>query len=209
MIVLVWWGVERLQLHQEHALEARRRERVLTLRQRYVGLRPDDPVAQERLGDALREAGYPAEAIQAFATAERLHSGSPAGADLASKIRLTRLELTERTRPEQLGQTLQTRESVCRRCGTLNLPHNEACSHCGAALLVSGFWETATKGGKMRGELMREVWPLLAKAALVVAAIACASFLRYEVRMAVLIAAVIVVPFAVLRQLGNPTIDEG
>ena len=208
LLVFVWWTVERLQLHKEQAGETRRREEILALRQKYVGLRPDDPVAQELFGDALRQAGYSHEAIQAFSTAERLHVGSPAGVNLASKIRLTRLDLMEKVNPERLGQTLQTRESVCRRCGKLNLPHQESCEHCGAALLVSGFWETVGRGGKMRGELLREIWPLLAKFALILTAVACATFLPDEMRFAILIATLLVIPFALLRQLGDPTLSD-
>ena len=208
LLVLVWWIVERLQRQREDTQENRRRAEVLALRQKYVGLRPDDPVAQERFGDALREASYPAEAIAAYAAAERLHAGSANGANLASKIRLTRLDVTERHNPEQLGQTLTTRESVCPRCGKLNLPQRATCDHCGAALLVHGFWETATRGGKMRGDLLREVWPLLAKFTLLIVAIACATFLPDEVRFATLIAAIIVVPFVVLKQVGDPTLTE-
>jgi ribosomal protein L40E len=206
-LVLIWWAVEWFQGRREEQQETARRARVLALRQQYVGLRPDDPVAQEKLGDALREAGFPEEAIAAYSTAERLHAGKPTGANLASKIRLTRLAASEKARPELSRQTLQTRESVCRRCGTLNLPTVEVCAHCGAALLVSGFWETTTRGGKMRGELLREVWPLLGKAALVMLSVACASFLPWEVRGAVLIAAVIVVPIVMLKQLGDPTLE--
>lgn len=205
--MLVWWGIEQLQHRQEERREKERQTQILALRQRYVGLRPDDPTAQELLGDALRQAGFPQEALAALCVAERLHDGASAGAHLASKIRLTRLELTERSRPEQLQQTLQTRETICRRCGTLNLPGHEACTHCGAALLVNGFWETATRGGKMRADLLREVWPLSVKGLVVIVAIACANFLPDEIRFATLIAAIIVVPIVVLRQLGDPTLE--
>ncbi len=208
LVVLTWWIVERVHRQNEHVRETRRRAEVLALRRQYVGLRPDDPVAQEKLGDALRQAGHPDAAIAAYAAAERLHEGGTAGVNLASKIRLTRLDVTEKTRPEVLGQTLTTRESVCPRCGKLNLPHLESCDHCGAALLVSGFWEMATRGGKMRGELLREIGPLLAKFALLLVAIGFATFLPDEVRFATLIAAVTVVPFAVLKQLGDPTLTE-
>lgn len=207
-IVLVWWGVERVQFHKEQTGDTRRREEILALRQKYVGLRPNDPVAQELFGDALRQASYPEEAIKAYATAERLHAGSAAGVNLASKIRLTRLDVTESAHPERLGQTLTTRESVCPRCGSLSLPECESCAHCGAALLVSGFWETAGRGGKMRGELFREIWPLLAKFTLILIAIACATFLPEEARFATLIAAIIVIPFALLKQLGDPTLSD-
>jgi len=208
LLVVVWWLVEVLQRHTEHAREETRRKEVLALRQRYVGMRPNDPAAQTLLGDALRQAGYPEAALQAYTEAEKLYAGAAAGADLAQKKRLTALDIDVKASPEKFGQTLQTRESVCRRCGALNLPNLQECAQCGAALLVEGFWETAAPGGKMRGDLLREVWPMVGKAALVIAAAVCATFLPWEIRGAVLIATILVVPFVWLRNFGNPSLGE-
>lgn len=208
LFVVAWSLVELLQKRAEERRDDQRRQQILALRQRYVGARPSDPVAQTMLGDALRQAGHPQAALEAYTQAEILFGSDPGRLELAHKKRLVALEVAESATPEQFNQTLQTRESVCRRCGGLNLPQHKECQHCGAALLVEGFWETAAKGGKLRGELVRELWPLAAKALLVSVAVACASFLPLEVRGAVLIATIIVVPIAGLRQLGNPTLGD-
>lgn len=208
LLVLAWWLIELLQHHNEHAREEKRRQEILKLRQRYVGARPQDPAAQTMLGDALRQAGYPEAAIEAYSEAEKLYGGAAAGADLAQKKRLTALDIEVKTRPEKFGHTLQTRESVCRRCGALNLPNLKECAHCGAALLVEGFWETAAPGGKMRGDLLKEVWPIVGKTALVMVATAAATFLPWEIRGAVLIATIIVVPLMWLRSVGNPSLGD-
>lgn len=160
------------------------------------------------LGEALRQAGHAQAALEAYTEAERLFAGNPAGAELAQKKRLVALDLAEQTSPERFQQTLQTRESVCRRCGGLNLPQCTECQHCGAALLVEGFWETVSAKGKMRGELVRELWPLAVKTGLVLVAVACASALPLEIRGAVLISTIIVVPIVALRRLGNPSLGE-
>lgn len=207
-VVVGWWLVETLLRHGEHVREENRRKEVLALRQRYVGMRPNDPAAQTMLGDALRQAGHPEAALQAYTEAEKLYAGAAAGADLAQKKRLTALDIDVRKSPEKFGQTLQTRESVCRRCGALNLPNLQECAHCGAALLVEGFWETAAPGGKMRGDLLKEVLPIVGKTVLVMIATVCATFLPWEIRGAVLIATILVVPFAWLRNVGNPSLGD-
>ena len=208
LVVGVWWLVEHLQRLSEERRDTQRRQQILALRQRYVGVRPRDPIAQAMLGDALRQAGHAQAALAAYTEAEQLFAGDPARADLVNKKRLVALEVAEALQPSQFRQTLQTRESICRRCGGLNLPQLRECTHCGAALLVEGFWETAVKGGTMRGDLVRSLWPLVLKTALVLLAVACASFLPLEIRGAVLIATIIVVPIVTLRQLGNPSLGE-
>lgn len=206
-MVMVWWLVERVQDHVEQKRDAERRAEILALRQRYVGIRSDVPGAHEMLGDALRQAGHAQEAVAAYEKAKTLFPTVAAGQHLDAKIRLARLEIAETTNPEFFRQTLATRESICRRCGLLCPASEENCTQCGTPLLVSGFFETLTKGKRMRGDLIRELWPIAAKTAVILIAIGTASFLSPEVKICLLVATVIVVPFTVLKQIGDPTLE--
>ena len=170
------------------------------------------PAAHEALGDALRAAGRLAEAVACYETALELEAqaaargqpfgaGLTTGAGLENKLRLARQEAAGGGQPGY-GQTLATRQQVCRQCGSLNGPRDRACATCGALLPVDHFFD-ALRGDRMRRDIFREVADALAKLLVVLLALYIASWMSLEVKGVLLIATVAVLAHRFLRRIGG------
>jgi tetratricopeptide (TPR) repeat protein len=205
---MLWdYGRDRLEHRREH----QRRTHKATLRREHLARNPDSPAAYEMLGDAMREAGEIEEAVACYEEAREISartapgqeagSGWIPGGGLENKLRLARFELAERSDPAEYGQTLATRPQICRTCGGLSGPQDHACAHCGTNLPVDGFWDTLRRRG-LRQDILRETLDMLAKFAVVVVVVVTGSWMPLEIRGALLISAVIVLPFRLLKRIG-------
>ena len=189
---------------------ARRNEKVET-RRAILARMPDSAPAQEALGDALREAGQPEEAVACYRKALEIDAqvaqtapgsfGAYSGTGLASKLRLTEQEAA-RGGQAAYGETLATRQQVCRQCGALNPPQERACTNCGFLLPVDGFFDTL-RGDAMRGQIVREVAETAAMLLIVLLALWVFSALPLEVKGTLSISAMIVLTWRFLRRIGG------
>jgi hypothetical protein len=210
-------GADIAQSRMEVVRETQRAAQLVALRRRYaVDLAADDPGAHERLGDALREAGYPDAALDAYETSLRLAQTAPqgltgagwiAGSGIETKLRVTRLELAQDRDPARFGQTLATRDIVCSRCGNLSAAGARDCPHCSAPLPIDHAFDAIRHDG-IRRALIGETGRFTLK--LVLLAIALASSFAIAdplLRFTILFAAIITLAVVWLRHIGNPPID--
>lgn len=170
----------------------------------YANLRPEDPFAWERLGDALRDDDQPREAIEAWRRSLEImdqRKDLPVS-DIPQKIRLAEVDIRASDNPESLQQTLETREQVCRKCGALSPPDAEQCVSCNAPLLVEGVFR-ALQHPLLRVEIWQEARPVLFRFAGIALAFLLAAWLPIEVRTVLFIATIAVVPFWWLRRFGD------
>jgi hypothetical protein len=185
-----------------------RRERVLS-RQASVRISPASPAAHEQLADALREADYLEEAIASYEKALSLESRSPVqqGASALSsvgvehKLRLTRLELAEKLRPEEHGLTLRTRQGVCPQCGNLSMPDERNCATCGFPLPVNTMWDTLRRPD-MRSSIIWEGAQMFIGLTIVGIALYVASWMPILLRFAVMLSTVMVLAWRFLKSVG-------
>lgn len=188
----------------EVVLEEDRKDEMVERQKAYAEQRPDDPHAWERLGDVLRKGDQPREAIAAWRRSLELLDARQAVADtdIAQKIRLAELEIQAEENPGSLGQTMETREQVCRRCGTLSPPNAATCIACHAPLLVEGMF-SAMRHPLLRAEIWQEARPVLIRFAALAMAFLLATWLPLEVRAVLFIATIAVVPFWWLKRFGE------
>ena len=170
---------------------------------------PDSPAAHEALGDVLREAGRPDEAVACYQAALDLEAragdaplamGRASGAGLENKLRLARQE-ADRGGAPVYGETLATRQQVCRRCGQLNWPQERACVNCGDLLPVDRLFDTVRRRD-MRGDIGRETADFLAKITVVMVALYIASWMPLEVKGVLFISAAAVLSWRFLKSIG-------
>lgn len=212
IVVAAWIAVDTVRDWLQFRREAQRLREKAELRRRMLARDPDSPMAYERLGDALREAGETAEAIQCYEEAIRRRDvlrndtkssgwSNDSGA-LDNKLRLARFACEAEREPSKYGQSLQTRQQVCRTCGSLSGAHDIACATCGTLLPTDGFWDTLRQRG-LRTEILREVTSMFVKFALVCAVVLAATSIPWEFRGVLLISAVIVLPIHFLKKIGS------
>lgn len=204
---IVLWAVikDRVDTVRERDAEHRRRQTLVTLRRQYIDAADDVPDAWDRLGDALRAAEQPDDAIDAWLKAEETAKarGMFVSTDTGRKIRLAQLDIAQRERPGSFGMTLHTRDQVCRTCSRLNPAQAAVCSECGAALQASSL--AATTQGAHRTEIITEMIPRLWIWGVLLLAIGLATFLPLEVRGVLGIATIAVIPFWWLKKFGEGT----
>ena len=182
--------------------DARLLEKV-EMRRTLLARSPDSASAQEALGDALRDAGLLQEAIEYYEQAQQAEAvhEQARGTGLENKLRLTRLEVAENARPTY-GNTLATRQQVCRRCGALNEPSERACVTCGDLLPVDGFFDTL-RGDNMRGQIVREMTETVTMILVVLLALLITSWMPLEVKGVLGISATGVLLWRMLRRIGQ------
>lgn len=204
---IVLWAVikDRVDTIRERDAEQRRRQTLVTLRRQYIEAADDVPDAWDRLGDALRAADQPDDAIDAWIKAEETAKarGMFVSTDTGRKIRLAQLDIAQRERPGSFGMTVHTRDQICRTCSRLNPAQAAACGECGAALQASSI--VATTQGAHRAELITEMLPRLWIWGVLLLAIGLATFLPMEVRGVLGIATIAVIPFWWLKKFGEGT----
>ena len=197
----------------ERRREAQRLAEIVDFRRRYVGLTVDDPVAYESFGDALRSAGHPRAALDAFQEAQRLgeiaakgkpESGPLDGFGIESKIRLTRLEIVQNERPEAFGMTMETRDVICPRCKNLSPPKILDCPHCGGPMPTDTMTE-AWNHTNFRLNLLTDTRHFFVKVMVLGVAIGCALAIPDALlKAATITAAVFVLAFFILKRIGDP-----
>jgi len=209
LLAAAWLGWDYLQDRLAAHRDQERRAEGLRLRRQHLTHAPDSPAAHERLGDALREYGDLPEAIAAYEKAITLMAstgaegaGWVAGGSLENKIRLTRLELAQEESPEQYGLTLATREQTCRTCGTLAGPKDRRCPSCDTPLPADGFLETLRRP-EFRHSILGEALHAGLLFSIVLIALVLASWMPIEVRGAIAISALIVLPIKLLKKIGD------
>lgn len=204
---IVLWAVikDRVDTVRERDAEHRRRQTLVTLRRQYIDASDDVPDGWDRLGDALRAADQPDDAIDAWLKAEETAKarGMFVSTDTARKIRLAQLDIAQRERPGSFGMTLHTRDQICRTCSRLNPAQASVCGECGAALQASSI--AATTQGAHRAEIITEMIPRLWIWGVLLLAIGLATFLPMEVRGVLGIATIAVIPFWWLKKFGEGT----
>lgn len=186
-----------------------RREEIVETRRRVAERLPDSPAAQEALGDALRAAGRPAEAVvcyeQALAREAEIDENGPQRADtsvgIENKLRLTRTEVELAGRPAY-GETMATRQQVCRTCGALNGPQTPNCAACGAPLPVDSFFDTL-RNHQARRDIGGQTAEFVAMMAVVLLALTIASWLPLEVKGVLLMSTTIVLAWRFLKRIGG------
>jgi tetratricopeptide (TPR) repeat protein len=192
---------------QEKDQLARRTE----LRRSVLARNPGSPAAHETLGDALRAEGDLPAAIAAYEEALSLAKYIPAGAadggwlsgaGLENKLRLTRSEMAQKQDPEKFGMTMRTRQQVCRVCTYLGQPTDRDCRNCGAPLPVDGFFDTLRHEG-IRHSLLGEAIQAGVMLTVICVALLIASWMPIEIRGAIAIAALIVIPMRLLKKFGG------
>jgi tetratricopeptide (TPR) repeat protein len=187
-------------------------EKVRT-RQMLLARMPDSAGAHEALGDALREAGRIEEAVACYRAALDLEANAPVdargvavgagrgGTGLAAKLRLAEGEAGRGGQPAY-GQTMATRQQVCRRCGQLNGPQDRACANCGEQMPVDHFLDTLRRDD-VRRDLLRETADFLAKLAVIGIALYVASWMPIEIKGLLFISACAVLSWRFLRRIGG------
>jgi len=204
---IVLWAVikDRVDTVRERDAEHKRRQTLVMLRRQYIEAADDVPDAWDRLGDALRAADQPDDAIDAWLKAEETAKarGMFVSTDTGRKIRLAQLDIAQRERPGSFGMTVHTRDQICRTCSRLNPAQAAACGECGAALQASSI--VATTQGAHRSEIISELLPRLWIWGVLLLAIGLATFLPMEVRGVLGIATIAVIPFWWLKKFGEGT----
>jgi hypothetical protein len=187
---------------------ARRRQRVLECREA-VAQNPTSAAAYEQLGDSCREAGYLQDAISCYEKAIDLESrgglnigaGWIGGAGLEQKLRLARLELSEKEHPEEHGMTLRTRQQVCHSCGALAMPGDRNCTTCGTPLPVNTMFDTV-RHADMRRSLAQESVHFVIGTVIVVVALFVASGMPILMRISIIFSTAIVLAWRMLKRVG-------
>lgn len=216
LIFIGWFTWSLLGDRRERRQMQRRIAQKVALRRRLTEARPDSPAAYESLGDAFRESELPFEAITCYERARALEAERPveigsggtgwiAGAGLETKLRLARLEAAAQatgTGALAHGQTMGTRQQICRRCGALCPAHDRQCENCGGALLVDTMAD-AWKENRIRRPILREAVNTFAMLFLMLLALSVASALPLDVKGALGISATIVLAWRFLRAVGG------
>jgi len=204
---IVLWAVmkDRVDTVREREAEVKRRMTLVTLRRQYIEASSDVPDAWDRLGDALRAADQPDDAIDAWLKAEETAkaNGMFVSTDTGRKIRLAQLDIAQRERPGAFGMTIHTRDQICRTCSRINPAQARVCGECSAALHASTI-VAATKGAHQT-EILTELIPKLWIWGVLLLAIGLATFLPMEVRGVLGIATLAVIPFWWLKKFGEGT----
>lgn len=188
--------------------EVRRLADRVTLRRGAVARAPQSPAAYESLGDALRESGQYAEAMQSFEQARylmamdaTLGSGSVAGGGIETKLKLTGLDITEeRSRPSSYVAQIAARSSVCRQCSTVNTPNAKYCVSCDNPLLANTFLE-AWQREDLRNPILREVREGAVICAVIGIALYICSWMPLEIKGVLAFATLIVLVWKGLRAI--------
>lgn len=209
--VIFWMARDYLQdsiaEKQEKIQLARRTE----LHRAMLARSPGSPAAHEKLGDALRTEGDLSAAADAYTEALSLTKYLPSGtmdggwlsgAGLENKLRLTRSEIAQRKDPEKFGLTTKTRQQICRACAFLGQPEDRDCRNCGAPLPVNGFLDTLRHDG-IRHSLIGEAIQAGVLLLVIGIALIIASWMPVEIRGALAIAALIVIPMRLLKKFGG------
>jgi hypothetical protein len=186
--------------------EQKRRDHKVALRRQHLNHAAESPSAYEALGDAMRHAGHLEEAIACYEEAKELAARLPSaaqgagevpGAGLDKKLHLTRFELREQVAPSY-GNTMRTRQQICRQCGALSLPQETECTTCGCPLPVDSMFDTL-RNSRMRNAIAWEAAECIAAIAIVFLALLIASWMDPLMRICLAVAAIFVIPFRLLK----------
>jgi membrane protein implicated in regulation of membrane protease activity len=214
VLVVAWLARPYLQERQQERHEEARRDEKVELRRAMVARMPESPSAHEALGDALRAAGKIHAAIASYQTAlewqERtVQSGQNSGGGdaagsmgLEQKLRLARLETDQTHHADRHGLTLHTRQQICRRCGDLNDSQERHCRTCDNPLPVDHFFD-AWHRDEHRQRIIRESAETFAMILVVLFAVLFASALPIEIQCCVIVSAVTVLLFRMLKRIGD------
>ena len=105
VLLAVWIFADYGREARARRMDDERRAKKATLRRVLLAREPESPASFERLGDALREADDPSEAIACYEEALELRRSIPgdtASFGLENKLRLARLEQNERDHPRPI-----------------------------------------------------------------------------------------------------------
>ena len=210
--VVLWIAWSHLQDRQTDRRHATRTTEKIVQRQTLLQRMPESPSAHEALGDALREAGRADEAVRCYQTALDLQARASAagggvigagigGAGLEHKLRLTQEEAGRGGVPAP-GETMATRQQVCRQCGALNGPQERVCVNCAAQMPVDGFFDTL-RHDDMRTNILREAAETTAMFAVVIVALIIAGGMPLEVKGVLGISTAAVLGFRFLKRIGG------
>ena len=203
----LWMGWAYSAEWREEREAQKRNIQKVRMRQQILSRAPHSPGSYEALGDAMRDAFYYQEAVACYEEAIDLakQQGGPggggwvAGAGLETKLKLARFEMQEKIAPSY-GQTMRTRQQICRSCGYLNLPEAVHCSTCDAPLPVNTMLDTL-RNDSMRRSIAQETAQACAMLAIILLAVYIASWMPLLMRGTLAISAVIVIPIRLLKKI--------
>lgn len=190
----VWWRIamaRRAEAWEESQRAGYRRR---------IAEDPKNIGAYEALGDSLHRAGRLEEARDAYLSA--LDAGSDASVldKTRYKLRLVDDDLRARAQTQgrrASGRVLRERElEFCAQCGAPNPPQRRHCELCGALLPFDSYWDALRNR-----ELLRASLEGLSILAVVGVVLTVFGFLPLDVKGAILIAAVIVVAWRLLKAI--------
>jgi tetratricopeptide (TPR) repeat protein len=207
LLVVGWIAYAFASERGQEKREAHQFDEKIAMRRAAVARVPDSAGAVESLGDVLREAGQYAEALACYERAAEMVAANPGsgagligGSGLDNKIRLTRMD--KDSVGGVYGQTLTTRQTLCRQCGRLNGPQDRNCEMCGADLPVDTMMD-AWNRDDIRKPVLREVGLGLLMVHIVLLAVFIASWMPLEIKGCLLISTIAVVTWRVLRAIGG------
>jgi len=210
VLVFGWIVYSSLSDYRRDRNEARRQAHKVALRRRILENQPESVAAYEQLGDALRAADFALDAADCYQRALVLEADQPntgagmlAGSGLDNKLRLTRLEAAQNAGGARAtyGQTIRTRQQICRQCGMLGQYTDTECQTCGASLAVNGFFDTL-KNKKMVRSMTRETIEAMTMVFVIGIALSIASWMPLEVKGCIAIASLPVIAWRFLKSIG-------
>jgi hypothetical protein len=214
-ILGIYYLMDRGEEKRTWGNEARRLEERVVLQQQYVGLQMNYAQGWESLGDTLRAKGDLEGAQESYQTALGLMETQSknnqdaqwmTGGVLKQKMRLIDLQIRQEANPEAFGLTLETRDQLCGRCGKVNSGVVKECE-CGNMLATDTFWE-AIENTKLRAMIGKDTKKFASMLGVIILAVACGWALPLTEMVVLGFAAVCVIAFLFLRNLGNPTIGD-
>lgn len=153
-----------------------------------VPYRPPLPLAIP--GDAERALPVPASPDGAM------------GFGIRNKIRLVQLEMEQDADPARFGQTMLTRQQVCRQCGHLNPYGLRDCESCNAPLPTDTMMD-AWRHEVIRAEAIRQAKNLVIGLTIITVSIWFVGWLPSLAKISVTVSAIIVIPLRLLHAIGD------
>ncbi|MFM7320316.1 MAG: hypothetical protein ACKO5K_02180 [Armatimonadota bacterium] len=184
--------------------ERARRSEVTERWEKQAEANPRDPAAWSRLGDAYRHDDRPEDAIAAWRNAIEAARSAPVAIveDWGHKIRMAERDIADRALGRWKPTSIAQREQPCRNCGTIAPAGEAQCPACGSPLPVDTL-DQVVRHPLLRRALAADTLPVLLRWLATAFAFGIATWLPWELRGVLAIAALAVIPFWWLRRFGQ------